>query len=598
MDETPGMTYSAEVISVTDGDTLVMEFNGTEQRSCRIFGIDTPETVYASTVWASVYDQLPTNLKIQKWGVEATSRFNELLIGNSGQSTPIGLVLSVTIRDVDVYNRLVVTVQNDKGQDVGAELVLSGHAAVWDQYADDIPALYAIYKSNENQAQDQKLIIWSDTIPYMPWDYRKDVDAAAKRLLYIVVDDTQPALGYTAMYLDDHIILTLSREIEGSYITSEYFKLWRCNGAITEFYEQLSCSISKDGLRVVLNPEANLLSEQSYVAIVVGGAGGIVSTDAFILEENYVLSFKTTNTIRPITDVESQISSVDLWVDADTTDDIARGPRDYFSTAGEDVHISLLSSIPSNHSVGVGDIDSLTFIYDDTIANVVPRNALYGRWTDLPVDSDPLGAREIYIADVASEENRLTFGIETLTHSGMINKEYTFHLAKGVVRGNNKEAYDPDDHYVKFMGKLTPLYATPDQIQLRISSFLANTDTGILDYDLYKLIHEKSEWTDNKMGPPADTSELLERNQLVICLVLYDLVVYGDLLKGGVKSRSLLMTQVEYYGPKWDTIIKELEDCIRAGISSSYSGEIANIATGIKSGAHLNRQGKWYNVYR
>lgn len=597
MDETPGTIYTAEIISVTDGDTVVLEFNGSEQRSCRLFGIDTPETVYASSVWASVYDQLPSELQIQTWGPEAKDRLEELLISNTGADTPVGLTVTTVIRDVDIYDRLVVTIQNNESKDVCAELVLSGHAAVWDQYADDIPELYAIYKDNENIAQDQELVIWSDASPYMPWDYRSDVDAAAKALLYIVATETQPSYGYMAAYLDDNIIITFNREVEGSYISSDYFKLWRCNSSMGEFYEQMSCSVSRDGYRVIINPEANLSSDQYYVAVVVGGTGGITATDGYKLEENYVLFFKTTDTIRPVTDVESQISHVDLWVDADTTDDYGSGPRDYFSSTGENANIVLLSSIPDNHSVGVGDIDKLIFIYDDTIANVVPREALYGRWTYLPVDEDPLGAREVFIASADTEENRLTFNTEDITHSGAVNKEYIFHLAKGVVKGNNKQRYDPDDHYVRFTGKLTPLYATPDQIQLRLSGYFSNTETGILDYDLYKMIHEKSTWTDYKLGAPANMEELIERNRLITCLVLYDLIAYGAMLDGGVKSRSLLMTQVEYYGPEWSNIIKELEDCIRSGMST-YSGEVANIASGIKSGAHLNRQGKWYNVYR
>jgi endonuclease YncB( thermonuclease family) len=597
MDETPGLVYTAEIISVTDADTLVLEFNGTEQRSCRIFGIDAPETVYASTVWSSVYAQLPATLQTQKWGTEAVARFEELLISNTGAGTPVGLDVTVIIRDVDVYDRLVVSIQNNEDKDVAAEMVLTGHAIVWDQYADDIPALFAIYKDNENTAQDQDLVMWSDDPVYAPWDYRDDVDDAARALLYIVVEETQPPEGYTAAYLDDDIILTFSREIESSYISSDYFRLWRTNSSLTEFYEQLSCSISKDDMRVILNPEANLSADQYYMVIAIGGTAGITATDGYKLEENYILSFKTTDTIRPVTDVESQITHVDLWVDGDSTDDDASGPRDYFSTSGADTHIVLLGSIPDNHSVGVADIDKLIFLYDDTIANVVPREALYGRWSDLPVDSDPLGAREIYISRADTEENRLTFHTEDITFTDSLNKEYVFHLAKGAVKGENKEGYDPDDHYVRFMGKLTPLYSTPDQIQLRLSGYFSSRETGILDYDLYKIIHEKSVWTDAKLGAPTTTQELIERNRLINCLVLYDLIAHGAMLEGGIKSRSLLMTQVEYYGPEWRSVLQELDDCIRTGLST-YSGEVATIAHGIKSGKHINRQGKWYNVYR
>ena len=597
MDETPGLVYTAEIISVTDADTLVLEFNGSEQRTCRLFGIDAPETVYASTVWASVYDQLPAELQTQEWGTEAVDRFEELLISNTGAGTPVGLDVTVVIRDTDIYDRLIVTIQNNENQDVGAQMVLSGHAVVWDTYADDIPSLYATYKDNENIAQDQNLVMWSGDQVYNPWDYRSDVEEAAKALLYIVVDESQPSEGYTAAYLDDHIVLIFNKEIEASYVSSDYFRLWRTNSSRTEFYEQLSCSISKDDLRVIINPEANLSADQYYMVIALGGDAGVTATDGYKLEANYVLGFRTTDTVRPVTDTETQITHVDLWVDGDSTDNDATGPRDYFSTTGADTHIVLLSSIPDNYSVGVADIDKLIFLYDDTIANIVPREALYGRWNHLPVDSDPLGAREVYISGARIEENRLTFDTEDITFADSLNKEYVFRLAKGTVRGNNKERYDPDEHFVRFMGKLTPLYTTPDQIQMRLAGYLSDRNTGVSDYDLYKIIHEKSVWTDAKLGVPSTTEELIERGRLVNCLVLYDLIAHGAMLGGGLKSRSLLMTQVEYYGPEWNSILKELDDCIRTGLST-YSGEVAAIAHGIKSGTHLNRQGKWYNVYR
>ena len=96
--------------------------------------------------------------------------------------------------------------------------------------------------------------------------------------------------------------------------------------------------------------------------------------------------------------------------------------------------------------------------------------------------------------------------------SGMINTEYTFTIAANIVKGVNKKQYDPFHHTIKFMGKLTPLYATPEQIKIRLSAWNYNLEPDMIDYELYKLIHEKSLWVDTQILAPTNSNELIETN--------------------------------------------------------------------------------------
>ena len=96
-------------------------------------------------------------------------------------------------------------------------------------------------------------------------------------------------------------------------------------------------------------------------------------------------------------------------------------------------------------------------------------------------------------------------------------------------------------------------------------------------------------------GTVTTVLELLTRNQLVICLILKDIIGNGMLAGGGIKSRKLLMTQVDYYDSNFDNIMDQLDDCITVNING---GNETVIYHGIKSGNHLIRQGKLYKDYR
>lgn len=592
-----GTTYNAIVKSITDADTLILEFPSTQEYNCCLFGIDAPESSYALDTWPDAYDDLPPNLQEQEFGFEATDRFKALLISNTGNPDPIGLTLTVIVRGIDKDDTVLVTIENNEGDDVCSKMLYTGHAIVWDKYAQTIPELYSVFKTNENNAKTNNLIMWSNPEVYYPQDYRNDVDDAARHILYNVIEETMPENQGIDFYIDDNLYVIFSREIEVSYISSDYFKLYKTNSDMSMFESAISTTISKDNTKIIIDPDVNLVPTSYYVVILVGENSGITAVDGKKLEKNYTIFFKTNISARPDVPVETQISSVDLWVDADHTDDQQPPSTNLFSSY-ETSDIVLLSTIPTNHSVGVHDIKRVQFRYNDDIANSVPEGALRGQWSSLPIDEDPFGDRNINISGIVVNNNLLIGNFEPITQDDSLNKEYTFTLSSNVVQGVNKTNWDSNTHIIKFIGKLSPLYATPDQIKRRLEAWENNMSSNILDYDLYKLIHEKSLWTDNELkSTPVGTSELIQRNNLVICLILYEIIAFGYSLGGDIKSRTLLQTQVEFYRTDYSSVIDELQKCIKSGLSPS--GSNVSVYTGIKSGSHIiSRHGKKYEVYR
>ena len=600
MVETPGTIYTAEIVSITNPDTIVFKFNGSDDRSCRIFGIDALETTYAITTWASAYADLTAELQTQEFGDLALARLTTLLISDTGEASPVGLDLTVTIRGTDsVTDDLLVSVVNNEGNDIGALLCITGHAVVIESEASTIESIYNTYKTNEVTAKNADLVIWSATIPYTPATYRAEVDVAARRILYIVIDEVNPAEDATNAYLDTSIDFTFSREIESSYISTSYFKLYTTNEALTEFGTQISFTITKSGNQVSLVPDILLTKETYYLILIIGGTSGITAIDAANLEANIMLQFMTGVIVRPISDIETSIDHIDVWVDGDDTDDSdTLESRDFFSTGDTSAvfPIKCVDTVPANHSVGVYGLDRLIYIYDDDVQFVVPANMLYGKYNDLPVDADPLGFDKfIEASDSSIENNLLYFDIDMLSSGETENREYTFRLPKYTVKGITKTNFDVEDRYIRFTGKLTPLYAIPEDIKLSLKAYSSNATIDILDYDLYKLIHKKSTWTDAQYGTVTTVLELLTRNQLVICLILKDIIGNGMLAGGGIKSRKLLMTQVDYYDSNFDNIMDQLDDCITVNMNGGSETVIYN---GIKSGNHLIRQGKLYKDYR
>ena len=425
----------------------------------------------------------------------------------------------------------------------------------------------------------------------------------------ISVVSSVPTRDSDGHYLNDPISILFDQEIEASYLTGDYFQLWRTNADQTEFYEQIVLTAAKDAtnpLLVAITPGKYLSPETYYVLIVTGGTDGIVSIGTDTLDVNYTLFFESGSAVRPanIPVVPVGVDGLDVFIDGssgmtamDGGSTYTRPSIDLFTASGIAAPIALIRSIPTDRSVGVRDLNALTFYFNDVVASGVPSDAVIGHYRDLPVDMDPFADRSIYASGVVVAGNAVSFVFDAPL-SSMSNREYVFTLANYKIRGTSRQMFDDDRHVVKFMGPLTPLYATPEQVSVRLQAFNTDAVIAVNDYELYRLIHEKSAWVAEVLGITMTPANRLIVNRLVLCLVLLEMVNLGLLLSGGgIKSRTLILTSVTYETYNPSDMAKALNGCVDdalASLGSSYS----SVQIGIKSGAHINRQGKLYGVYR
>ena len=130
------------VISVTDGDTIRINYNGTST-PLRIIGIDTPETVDSRT-------------DVECFGPEATKYLTSLLTGKS-----VKIEADPTQDDLDKYERLLRYVYLDN-EDVGLKMIEGGYAS---EYTYNLPYKnQAKYKAAEASAKQNKKGQWADGI--------------------------------------------------------------------------------------------------------------------------------------------------------------------------------------------------------------------------------------------------------------------------------------------------------------------------------------------------------------------------------------------------------------------------------------------------
>lgn len=117
---------AVEVVHVIDGDTLIVERDGSEER-VRLLGIDAPETARQGQPGEPCAD-------------EATALTQELIAAAADE---VEVISDSSQPDEDRYGRTLAYVEAD-GQDVSAELLRAGLAEVYES-APDI-ARYADYE--------------------------------------------------------------------------------------------------------------------------------------------------------------------------------------------------------------------------------------------------------------------------------------------------------------------------------------------------------------------------------------------------------------------------------------------------------------------
>jgi len=132
--------YPARVVGVSDGDTLTVLADGNRQVKIRLNGVDAPETG-------------------QDFGSRAKQAASELAFGK---------IVTISPRDTDRYGRTVAEVILPDGRSLNREMVRSGLAWWYRQYAPADRQLAAL----ESEAKGAHRGLWAQPNPVAPWEWR------------------------------------------------------------------------------------------------------------------------------------------------------------------------------------------------------------------------------------------------------------------------------------------------------------------------------------------------------------------------------------------------------------------------------------------
>ena len=133
-------TFTSTVLSVTDGDTLAVLVNGTQEK-VRLVNIDCPE---GDQPFSNQATQLTKQLALEK---------------------------AVTVTDFgrDKYHRLLGEVLLPDGRILNRELVREGFCWWYRKYAPGNADLEKL----ESEAREAQRGLWVDSHPVPPWEWRK-----------------------------------------------------------------------------------------------------------------------------------------------------------------------------------------------------------------------------------------------------------------------------------------------------------------------------------------------------------------------------------------------------------------------------------------
>jgi hypothetical protein len=411
----------------------------------------------------------------------------------------------------------------------------------------------------------------------------------------ITVTSTSPLALSSGLYLDDSITVTFSNQLEASYLNMTYFKLYRTDALYKSYYELINITVSQTGNVVTVNPSINLTALNYYMLLIMGNTSGVTDIGGDKLASNYVLKFQAGEEVRPVTLPVETASDIPVVINGSSISEIPRS-TDLFSLSGDSVPISVTGISPADLSLGVSNIDKITFTFNDTVNSAVSKNALTGYYNDIPFDMNPFSDHTITPTAVTVSGSTVSFTIPEITTD--VNKEYHFTLLSNSVKGVNKQAYNTDDVEMKFTGALTPILATPDQIINRLKGFDDSVSINITKYEIYKLILEKSKEIISKIKVDISDDMAALLNRLIVCMILKDIITMGAISRGAIKSRELLATKVEYYNFDPSSATGALDDCIKDTINDLQGTLGSNIRIGIKSGNNMVRPTKDYQVYR
>ncbi len=135
-----GEVLTGKVVGVTDGDTITVLVAGHDQVKVRLANIDAPE-------------------KAQPFGQRSKQALSDLAFGKAIECNQSSL---------DRYGR-TIAVCSVGGTVINLAMVKVGMAWVYRKYAHNVPDYYAA----EDEADWQRLGLWSDADPVPPWEWRK-----------------------------------------------------------------------------------------------------------------------------------------------------------------------------------------------------------------------------------------------------------------------------------------------------------------------------------------------------------------------------------------------------------------------------------------
>jgi endonuclease YncB( thermonuclease family) len=142
-------SVDGEVIRVKDGDTVVVRPElGGEAFTCRLYGIDTPETSKRGKMG-------------QPYGGSATKELKTLILGK---------LVKAHLTGEQSYKREICIIY-DEGVNINLEMVKRGYAWAYRQYLEGPHA--SEYIDAEREARKQRLGLWKDNNPMPPWEFRK-----------------------------------------------------------------------------------------------------------------------------------------------------------------------------------------------------------------------------------------------------------------------------------------------------------------------------------------------------------------------------------------------------------------------------------------
>lgn len=136
---------TGRVISVSDGDTIVMLDSALKQYRVRLQGIDAPESK-------------------QPFGQRSKQSLSNLIYGRQ---------VVADCHKQDKYKRSVCKIVVE-GKDANLAQIEAGMAWWYRDYAKEQSASdRALYEATETRAKEAKLGLWADAAPVAPWNWRK-----------------------------------------------------------------------------------------------------------------------------------------------------------------------------------------------------------------------------------------------------------------------------------------------------------------------------------------------------------------------------------------------------------------------------------------